>query len=187
MAITLPDRYFARVTRISVREDLVEAGFTHALIDMDNTLLSRETHDVPRDVKQWLGQVRAAGVQVCLLSNNWHQTPYRIAGELDLPVVAKACKPLPHSFIVARGKVGARSASTVVIGDQIATDVVGAHMLGMKAYLVCPLAEKDVMSTALMRDFERMVLGERLPEGLCSAECAADASCAPSACEGGQA
>lgn len=166
MGLFEPDRYFSHITRISVRDDIVDAGFTHVLIDMDNTLVSRETHEMPRDVRIWLGQLRDAGVQVCLLSNNWHSTPYEFAATYDLPVVAKACKPLPHGFLMARHRIGARSATTVVIGDQLSTDVVGAHMLGMKAYLVCPLAEQDVLSTQILRVFERSLLGSRSPEGV---------------------
>ena len=169
MSLTAPDRYFDRVTRIDVRDDIVDAGFTHVLIDMDNTLLSRETHEVPLDVRAWVEKLKAAAVAVCLLSNNWHQVPYRVAGELGLPVVAKALKPLPHAFIAARGKIGARSATTVVIGDQVTTDVLGAHMLGMKAYLVCPLAGNDAITTVLSRGLERVLLGGRVPEGAASA------------------
>ncbi|MBQ9021960.1 MAG: HAD hydrolase-like protein [Eggerthellaceae bacterium] len=165
MAFLQPDRYFARVTRISPAEDLVGCGFEFMLLDMDNTILSRASHDIPLDVKTWLRQVREAGVGICLLSNNWHSTPYEWAAELDLPVVAKACKPLPHGYIAARAKLGAKSANTVVVGDQLSTDVVGAHLLGMKAYLVCPLVEQDLRHTVVLRNFERALLGARTPEG----------------------
>ena len=165
MAFLQPDRYFAHVTRISPEADLLACGYTHVLLDMDNTILSRATHDVPHDVRVWLGKVRDAGVEICLLSNNWHASPYELAQELDLPVVAKACKPLPHGYLAARAKLGARSADTVVVGDQLSTDVVGAHMLGMKAYLVCPLVEQDLKHTKVLRVMERALLGQRLPEG----------------------
>lgn len=166
MPLLEPDRYFARVTRISPAEDLVACGFKHVLLDMDNTILSRVSHDVPRDVRAWLAEVRDAGVAICLLSNNWHASPYELAEELSLPVVAKACKPLPHGYLAARAKLGAKSANTVVVGDQLSTDVLGAHMLGMKAYLVCPLVEQDLKHTKVLRMAERALLGQRAPEGV---------------------
>ena len=166
MAFGQPDRYFARVSQISVAKDLLGAGLDHVLIDMDNTLVSRQTHDIPRDVLVWLSEARMAGVRFCLLSNNWHRSPYEVAERLDMPVVAKALKPLPHSFIVARSRIGARSANTVVIGDQLSTDVVGAHLLGMKAFLVCPLVEQDLRHTKVLRAVEQMFLGGRVPEGV---------------------
>lgn len=168
MAFLEPERYFARVTRIKPNEDLLACGYQHMLLDMDNTILSRATHDIPRDVRVWLAEVREAGVEICLLSNNWHASPYEIAETLDLPVVAKACKPLPHGYLMARQVLGARSADTVVVGDQLSTDVVGAHLLGMAAYLVCPLVEQDLKHTKVVRVFERALLGARVPEGACA-------------------
>ena len=160
-----PERYFSRVSNVHIRHDLLDRGIVNVLLDMDNTVVSRATHDVPLDVRLWLSQAREAGVNVCLLSNNWHRSPYEWSAELDIPVVAKACKPLPHAFMIARDRMNARSKDTVVIGDQLSTDVVGAHLLGMKAYLVCPLAEVDLKHTMVVRNFERMLLGERVPEG----------------------
>ena len=165
MAILEPERYFARITRISIEDDLLGCGFVHALLDMDNTILSRATHDVPTDVRAWLAKATDAGVKICLLSNNWHQSPYELGEELGLPVVAKACKPFPHGYLMARHVLGARSADTVVIGDQLSTDVAGAHFLGMKAYLVCPLVEQDLLRIRAVRVVERALLGNRVPEG----------------------
>ena len=44
----------------------------------------------------------------------------------------------------------------------------GAHFLGMKAYLLAPLVEQDLPHTLLLRNFERVVMGERKPEGVAS-------------------
>ena len=165
MPLLEPDRYFARVTRISPENDLRGCGYRYVLLDMDNTILSRATHDVPTDVHAWLADVRNAGVEICLLSNNWHKAPYELAAELDLPVVAKACKPLPHGYLMARAKLSAPASETVVVGDQLSTDVVGAHILGLAAYLVCPLVEQDLRHTQVLRAMERALLGQRAPEG----------------------
>ena len=84
------------------------------------------------------------------------------------PIVAKAVKPLPPAFLMALRKLGAKRSETVVIGDQLVTDVMGAHFLGMKAYLLAPLVEQDLPHTLLLRNFERVVMGERKPEGAAS-------------------
>lgn len=164
MAAQTPDRYFARVSEIDIQRDLIDCGYTNVLLDMDNTLVSRQSHDMPLDVRAWIGRAREAGVALCILSNNWHRSPYEWGERLNVPVVAKACKPLPHGFLIARGVLGARSADTVVIGDQLLTDVVGAHLLGMAAYLVCPLATVDLKHTQILRSFESVLMGGRQPE-----------------------
>ncbi len=165
MAFLEPDRYFARISRIDIDRDLLALGFRNVLLDVDNTILTRDTHEVPRDVGFWLAKARDAGITFCLVSNNWHEGVYQLANRLSLPIVAKAVKPLPPAFLMALRKLGAKRSETVVIGDQLVTDVMGAHFLGMKAYLLAPLVEQDLPHTLLLRNFERVVMGERKPEG----------------------
>jgi uncharacterized protein len=169
MTFLEPDRYFARISRIDIDRDLLAQGYRNVLLDVDNTILTRDTHEVPRDVGFWLAKARDAGILFCLVSNNWHEGVYQLANRLSLPIVAKAVKPLPPAFLMALRKLGAKRSQTVVIGDQLVTDVMGAHLLGMKAYLLAPLVEQDLPHTLLLRNFERAVMGERQPEGAASA------------------
>lgn len=171
MAYLEPDRYFARLTRIDIDHDLLGAGFRNVLLDVDNTILTRDTHEVPRDVGIWLARARDAGIQFCLVSNNWHEGVYQLANRLSLPIVAKAIKPLPPAFLIALRKLHAKRSETVVVGDQLVTDVLGAHTLGMKAYLLAPLVEQDLPHTLLLRNFERVIMGERQPEGATPTSC----------------
>ena len=53
----------------------------------------------------------------------------------------------------------------MVIGDQLVTDVFGAHMVGLPAYMLQPLVEQDLPHTLFLRNFERAVMGEQRPEG----------------------
>lgn len=160
----VPDARFDRVSSISIHDDLQLCGFDHVIIDMDNTIVSRADHLVPRDIVTWIYTAKAQGIKMCLLSNNWHRAPYDIAQQLEVPVVAKALKPLPHAFLIARDRIGARSADTVVIGDQPSTDVLGAHLLGMKAYLVEPLARAEEPGhMRFVRRIESMIIGSDAP------------------------
>lgn len=164
MPFLTPDRYFSRLSRIDIDRDLLARGYRFVLLDIDNTILTRDTHEVPRDVGRWLARAREAGISFCLVSNNWHESVYQLADRLSLPIVAKAVKPLPPAFLKALGKLGAKRSETVVIGDQLVTDVMGAHFLGMKAYLLVPLVEQDLPHTLLLRNLERAIMGDRKPE-----------------------
>ena len=165
MSFLKPDRYFSRLSKVDIDRDLLALGYRNVFLDVDNTILTRDTHEVPRDVGLWLGQARDAGISFCLVSNNWHEGVYHLAQRLSLPIVAKAVKPLPPAFMIALSKLGAKRAETVVIGDQLVTDVLGAHFMGMKAYLLAPLVEQDLPHTLMLRNFERLVMGDRKPEG----------------------
>ncbi len=165
MPLFNPDRFFSRISKIDIQQDIVAKGYRNLLLDVDNTLLTRDTHEVPRDVKFWLTQARNAGLTICLVSNNWHESVYEVAKTLDLPIVAKAVKPLPPAFLIALSKIQAKRKETVVIGDQLITDVLGAHFLGMKAYMVMPLVKQDLKHTLMLRHVERVIMGGRKPEG----------------------
>lgn len=161
----LPERYFLRLSRVDIAKDLLDAHLLYVLLDIDNTILRRDTHEVPRDIVAWLARAKEAGVSICLLSNNWHANVLELAQTLDLPIVAKALKPLPFGYLRALSKLGAKRKQTVVIGDQLLTDVAGAHLLGMRAYLLAPLVEQDLTHTLLLRNIERTLLKDAQPEG----------------------
>lgn len=158
MAFLQPDKYFSRITRVNVQRDLLSCGLRFVLLDIDNTVLTRDTREIPADVSEWLAVAQSAGVQMCLLSNNWHETPFRVAKQLSLPLVAKAMKPLSKGFSQALAKLGAKRNETVAIGDQLSTDILGAHMAGVKGYLVQPLVEQDLAHTVVIRKIENMII-----------------------------
>ena len=165
MALYQPDRYFARISNIDIKRDLLDCGLRFVFLDVDNTIRSRENQSIPRDVAQWMRDAKAAGVTLCLLSNNFHASVRYLGKLLDVPVVAKAMKPLPAGYAVALRKMGAHRSDSVVIGDQISTDIIGARAIGMKAYLVEPLAKYDLAHMRVMRHVEARMLGDMKPEG----------------------
>ncbi len=164
MGFLNPERYFSRISHIDIERDLLNLGLTHVLLDIDNTILTRDTHEVPRDVAAWMACARTAGVEFCLVSNNWHASVHDLAASLELPIVGKACKPLPHGFFLGMRKLGATRKDAVMVGDQMTTDVLGAHLAGLPAYMLQPLVKQDLPHTLLIRNFERVVLNGRVPE-----------------------
>ena len=164
MPFMQPDRFFSRITRVDIERDLLACGRTHVLLDVDNTILTRDTGEVPRDIGAWLARARMAGISFCLVSNNWHQSVFDLAAELELPLVARSVKPLPPAFLLGMHKIGAKRRNTVVIGDQLITDCMGGHFLGMPVYMVLPLVEADLKHTLMLRHVEKLFIGGLRPE-----------------------
>ncbi|MDR0350134.1 MAG: YqeG family HAD IIIA-type phosphatase [Coriobacteriales bacterium] len=163
MPFLTPDDYLSSALSIDPKA-LVDQGFSIVLLDIDNTLVSRETRRLFEGARRWVDQLKTAGLRVCLLSNNWHAVVFDYAAELDVPLVHKAMKPAPFGYLRALRMMGRRPGEKVVcIGDQIVTDVWGAHLLGLRAILVEPLATKDLWYTLLFRRFERLLMRGRQP------------------------
>lgn len=163
MRLLQPDKCFSSITSIDIEWDLVRLHLRSALLDVDNTIRRRDNDEVPLAVRAWLARARDAGVSLCLLSNNFHDNVFALASELGLPIVAKAMKPLPLGYRRALRLLDARADETVMIGDQLLTDVAGAHALGMKAYLVAPLVDVDLKHTLVLRRIEERLLRGTVP------------------------
>ena len=88
-----------------------------------------------------------------------------------MPIVAKAMKPIPAALFVAMHKLGAKRSETVMVGDQLSTDVLAAHNAGIAAYLLAPLVEQDLKHTQYVRMIERAILGDTRPEGASQPAC----------------
>lgn len=165
MSFRYPDRYFKRISDINIKTDILDKGFKNVLLDVDNTILTRDESIVPKDVKAWLKELRSKGVKICLISNDWHANVRDLAIDLDLPIVVRSLKPLPPAFFRALKKIGAKKQNSIMIGDQLMTDVFGSHAVGIKCYMVEPLVEKDLVHTLLLRKIERVLLKGHNPEG----------------------
>lgn len=157
-----PDYYLRSVSDIDLAE-LRLRGVDTLLVDLDNTLLPRDSAAVPDAARTWVHSLAAAGFKVCLVSNNWHERVSDVARELGVDLVAKAVKPLPFAFLRALRKMESKRSTSAVVGDQMFTDVVGGKILGMVTVMVLPLSESDLPHTLALRRLERVLLAGRQP------------------------
>jgi uncharacterized protein len=108
-------------------------------------------------VAAWVARLRDAGLRFCLLTNNYSPHVRRVGDALSMPIVRGALKPLRGGFVAAQRALGTAPARTLVIGDQLFTDVLGAKAAGMRAIVVTPLGRREFPTTKILRAFERPV------------------------------
>ncbi len=157
-----PDLYHVDVRAIDL-DGLVAKGIDTLLVDLDNTLLPRDSEDIPDTLKDWAATLRDRGFKTCLVSNNWHARVKTVADELGFLLVAKAVKPLPFAFLRALSLMGSTRARAAVVGDQMFTDILGGNLLGMTTVLVEPLSATDLPHTLFLRRIEARLLAGRQP------------------------
>lgn len=151
-------RYVASLPLVDAGE-LAREGVSLVLVDRDNTCVPRDTGHAPAEVRAWLDAARAAGLSVCLVSNNFHTAEVAAsAAELGCTVVDHAMKPAPFALRRAMRAAGARADETVMIGDQVFTDVLAGNLAGARTILVRPQSPSDLWYTHLLRALERLVL-----------------------------
>ena len=88
----------------------------------------------------WAAELAEQGIQLFLLSNSRKPgRPHGFAQKLDIPCIGHAGKPKREGFFRAMERMGVTPDQTVMVGDQIFTDVLGANRSGVTPLLVKPI------------------------------------------------
>jgi len=157
LKLLTPDAIVDRVEDISL-DFLRGLDVRGVALDLDNTIVPWHTSDLSPAVAQWVAALLAAGMRVCLLTNNYAGHATDVAQALCVPIIPGALKPAPPAFRRALVALAVPAAQCVVIGDQLFTDVLGGKLLGMHAILVRPIGGREFFTTRFMRMMERPLL-----------------------------
>ena len=137
---------------------LRDRGIRGAIVDLDNTLVGFRSLAPLEEDARWVARAAAAGIKVCVLTNNGTPWAAEIARDLGVPCIPRARKPLPHGFRRAVRLLELEVTECIVVGDQLFTDVLGARLAGLEVVLVPPLVRHDPWNTRPLRWLESVVL-----------------------------
>ncbi len=140
---------------------LWDAGYRAVLTDLDNTLVEWNSPTATPQLVAWLEQLRERGFQVAIISNNKESRVVSFARPLGIPAFYAARKPKRAAFLRALEMMSVKAKETVMIGDQVFTDILGGNRMGMYTIMVQPIHRREAGGTRLMRLFERVVLREK--------------------------
>jgi uncharacterized protein len=157
LKVLFPEHFYDSIYEINL-EFLKDDGVKALILDLDNTIIARNSTVATEDLKEWLLRIEKAGFKACILSNNWKQRVETVATQVNLPLVARAAKPRKGAFRRALKVLGTQKNETVVVGDQIFTDVFGANLMGLRSILVMPMSDHEAFHTKLLRYLERLVM-----------------------------
>ena len=136
---------------------LTENGVKALVLDMDNTLSMHGNPAAEAGVDEWLGKMRALGVKMRVVSNNTNKRVAPLAALLGLEFTANGAKPLTFGVNRAVKAMGAAKSETLVVGDQIFTDVMAGNLAGIRTVLVEPFHLEKTWTFRLKRSVESVV------------------------------
>lgn len=130
-------------------------GIDTLLLDMDNTVVPWHTFDLEERTTAWVESAKSMGYRICILSNNHRWRIEKLAGMLGVKGIWNACKPFLGGYLRALHAVDSSRDASVLVGDQLFTDILGANILGIRTILVSPLSVRELGWTRFMRRLER--------------------------------
>lgn len=152
-----PVAYFDRLALLD-KAELYRRGYRALLFDVDNTITTWNSPDIAPEVLSWFDGLQAAGLRGCIISNNSAERLRPLAERLGIEFFPKARKPLPFGYARAAKLLGARKDETLMIGDQLLTDILGANLAGVDAVLLEPISlAREFRWTYVNRRIERVI------------------------------
>lgn len=144
---------------------LHEKGITALVLDVDNTLTAHNSQQLPPNISEWLQNMRAAGIQMIIASNNEEKRVRPFAQQIGLDYVAMSCKPLTFGLAKARKKFGVPRSQMAIVGDQLFTDRLAGSLYGIKALVVMPMAQDIKKGILFKRKLEQPFLNRYYHKG----------------------
>ena len=142
-------------------QPLWDSGYQYMIIDVDNTITAWNNYQVSDELMNWIKDVKKIGFRICLLSNNQQNKIQEFASELGVIAAPKGGKPFSRAFQSALTALGAAANNTLVIGDQLFTDILGGNRAGLYSILVEPIDRNEFIGTRVVRFFEGLFTGRR--------------------------
>lgn len=153
----LPTLRYKRVYEIP-KEKLKELGITLVLLDMDNTTAPWRTDYVAPKIACWVEEIKKENITVALLTNSKGLNADSIGKQLNIPVYKNAKKPFKSETKKILKALSIKAENTLIVGDQLFTDIVLANKLKAKSVLLEPIDNREWWATKVFnRTREKLV------------------------------
>lgn len=116
-------------------ESLYKKGCRGIIFDIDNTLVHHGDNS-NENVDALFRRLKKIGFKTILLTDNDEPRVKRFIKNIDVPYICDANKPNPDAYYKALEIINVSKKQTIVIGDQIFTDILGANNAGIKSIMV---------------------------------------------------
>lgn len=133
-------------------------GIKFAVLDIDNTLVPYTMALPDEKALAFLKRLEAEGIGYAFVSNNDIERVSAFCDGIEALYIAKSGKPFIRNIKRAMRHLGGAKNNTVLIGDQVFTDVYAANRAGILSVMVDPIEAKETPFFGFKRAMEKIVL-----------------------------
>ncbi len=151
-----PNFKLNRVTDISA-QFLKQNNIKGLILDVDNTLSTHHGMQLTEGLLEWIALMQENSIRLIILSNSKEKRVKPFAESINLEYISLGLKPLPFKFFTALKRLSLKRREVALVGDQLFTDSLGAHLSGIKSIILNPILLEDLMSFKIRRKIENIL------------------------------
>ncbi|MDY4788750.1 MAG: YqeG family HAD IIIA-type phosphatase [Bacilli bacterium] len=152
----LPTYYLNDLKKLEPN-DLIKKGFNTILCDLDNTIVPFSFKTPSNSAIELIKKMQDAGINFYIISNNHYDRVALFCKNLNIKYLYSSGKPKTkkvNNFIIDQS---IERNKTIIIGDQLLTDIFMANNLKMQSLLVEPACNKDLLQTKPNRFVDKRI------------------------------
>ena len=115
---------------------LQQEGIALLMLDFDNTIVPYTTSVPSPEMEQWLRQMTASPVRLCVVSNSRKSRVRAFCAHYGIACITHAKKPFSRGIRACLAQFQLPPQACALAGDQIFTDTLGANCAGVRSILV---------------------------------------------------
>lgn len=151
-----PSLYVNNIKEINF-ENLYHKNIKALIFDIDNTLV-HHGEDSNSEIDDLFKKLKSIGFKMMFVSDNSKERIERFNKNIKIPYIEESNKPFPQSFLKAVEMMNVQKSETLVIGDQIFKDILGANNAGLKSILVHFIRTKNEKWIGFKRYIEAILI-----------------------------
>lgn len=162
--LVIPNMYAKSVFDINYRL-LKKENFKNLIFDIDNTILPVNDINVSQELINFFKQL-GKDFNICIVSNNNKDRVLPVAKAIESGYMYKAGKPKKEAFDKALILLDSTKENTVMIGDQMLSDIKGGNEYGLYTIMVDPVSNKHDIKTGTSRVLQKMIMKKFAKQGI---------------------
>lgn len=154
--LVIPKSYVKNIYEINY-DELKKNEYTNLIFDIDNTIMPVNDTNVTKELKCFFDNLKK-NFNICILSNNSDSRVIPVKDKLGVKGFANAEKPSKYAYDKALELLNANPNNTVMIGDQMLSDIVFANRYNLYSILVEPYEKKYDIKTGTSRVLQNIIM-----------------------------
>ena len=162
--LVTPDMYAKNVFSINYHL-LKKKRLKNLIFDIDNTILPVNDINISQELISFFKKL-GKDFNICIVSNNNKDRVLPVAKAIETGYMYKAGKPNKEAFDKALILLDSKKENTVMIGDQMLSDIKGANEYGLYTIMVDPVSNKHDIKTGTSRILQKIIMNKFAKKGI---------------------